>query len=83
MLRCQTYLDEDVILSQFFFGNDDLRDDVDATVNMGNLCKEEGHLPPTLLCHQFSSMIANSLPLGVKNQMVKDIYNTLRGIAGK
>jgi len=82
-LRGQTDVDEDVILSLNFFGNDDLRDDVDATIVMGNFCKEDGHLAPKLLCHRFSSMIANSLSLDKKNHMTKDIYRTLRGIAGK
>ena len=70
-------------MSSTFFGNDDLREDVDATVILGNLCKEEGNLPPKLLCLRFSSMIVNSLPLDVKNKMAEDIYYTLRGIVGK
>ena len=70
-LRGQTDIDEDVILSLNYFGNDDLRDDVDTTIVMGNLCKEEGHLPPKLLCHRFSSMIANSLFLDKKIKWLK------------
>ena len=70
-------------MRSIFSGNYDLRDDVDTTVVMGNLCKEEGHLSPKLLCHRFSSMVANSLPLDVKNQMAEDTYKTLCGIAGK
>ena len=50
-LRGQTDIDEDVILSLNSFGNDDLRDDVDATIVMGNSCKEDDHLAPKLLCH--------------------------------
>ena len=72
-LRCGTNLDEEDIMSSNSFGSDKLRDDVDATVVMGNPCKEKGNLPQKLLCHRFSSMISNYLPLEVKNKIAEDI----------
>ena len=66
------------------FGNDDISDDVDATILLGEFSLEDGLLPPKMLSCRMSSMLSNNkYTASEKEDMAQNIYKSLRSIAGK
>ena len=67
-----------------FFGNDNIRSDVDYTVLRGRFSKEDKLLPDKMLIVRPSSMVTNvDLDWKEKDSMANSIYSALRGCCGK
>ena len=72
------------LMKQSYFGNNDVRKDVDATMILGSFDLENKSLPPKLLLFRFHGMIINHMKsLADRNVMVDEIYSSLRPICGK
>ena len=82
-MKLQSEYDIIYVNKQLMFGNNDISDDVDATILMGEFTLEDVQLPPKMLVCRLNSMLSsNKYTASKKEDMAKNIYKSLRSIAG-
>ena len=83
-MKLQSEYDIIYVNKQFMFGNDDISNDVDATILLGEFMLKNVQLPPKMLLCRLSSMLSNNKYIASeKEDMAKNIYKSLRSIPGK
>ena len=59
-MKLQSEYDVIYVNKQFMFGNNDISDNVDATILLGEFMLEDVHLPPIMLSCRLSNMLSNN-----------------------
>ena len=67
-----------------YFGNDDVLEDIDATIILGDFHLEANEMPPKLLLLRLSGMLCNQrYSRQDKDEIANSIYSAIRPITGK
>jgi hypothetical protein len=70
------------IMTISFFGSEDMRNDVDVTIILGNFTIDVNKNPKLLLLH-ISDLLANhNFSIKARHKMARDLYHQLRPLCG-
>lgn len=82
-LKGENVFDMTMITTMSFFGSEDTRQDVDATIILGHFSIDT-NIHPKLLLLRFSGMLANSHYSVKRKQVIaRELYHQLRALSGR